>query len=135
MIQYSIKKPEEEGGEPLVVKTGHEHEFRLSDAAEQMAALRKNVRQCRAQVELEEAKMNNIAHYHPEVEEMDVEKRCAVALYEQSRAVREQFQKKMGEFQGDIDSIGAELVEINRQTGEDVSAILAAAEPGKAVAE
>lgn len=115
-ITYKLKKGAE-GEELVVVKRGHEVEFKMSDVkahVEKMKTLRKELE---AQVELERAKQQNVEDHHPIVGGMTDEEMAAVSIYYASKGIQKKSEEKLQDVVKLLMEYGDELLEINAQTG------------------
>ena len=117
MVTYSLKKAEVEGAEDLIVKSGHSHEFKMSDVQTHMIQLAKNVQSLKAQIELESAKMTNVSTHHEIVNTLTAEQMVAVSLYWQAKTVLIQYEAKLKEIEDLQVEYSGELAEIAAQTG------------------
>lgn len=117
-ITYSVRPATQEGQEDEIVAVGQERVFKMSDLQSEIVQLKKFIKEVTAKVELEEAAMENIRHFHPEVEQLAPQKRTAVALFTTSEGTVNICKAKLEEMNKQLDECVADLAEIEKQTGK-----------------
>lgn len=117
MITYSIKPATEEGGEDVIVKTGQDHEFKMSDVKAHMEKLDKLQRELEGQIKLEEAKMVNVFDRHDAVHNLTDEQMNAISVYYEAKKLKTKCEAKLKEVEEAKIEYQDELVEIKDQIG------------------
>lgn len=114
---YKLIENKENPEDQMIEKSGFTHEFTVTGVQTSYAQIEKAKRELKAQKELEEAKMSNIADHHPYVLELDEEKRNAVYLYHQAFATAKAVEMKMAEVEDAEAETNQALADIEEQTG------------------
>lgn len=116
-VTYKLVPSEVEGGEAQIVKSGHEQTFLMSEMRTNVAKIEKFLVEAKAQLTLEEAKMTNVAMYHPFVTDLDPAQLAAAAIYGQAKETRDAVSKKIEEVEEMMAKDMEIYAEIERQTG------------------
>lgn len=117
MITYSVKKAEKEGEEDSIVKTGHEHEFKMSAVGANLVQLEKDQKEVDAQIVLEEATMTNIREHNPFLADLTDEQIHACSMFYASKTLAEVCKRKKALIDEYITTEKEAAVEIEKQTG------------------
>ena len=117
---YVVVKSEAENLEDKIVKSGHEQIISPSGVRQSVVNMDKNFKAVESQIALEQAKMENVEHFHEIVKSLTDEQLCAIALYAQAKSVRDEYTKKRDEMTREYGEFRAEIAEIEAQTGLDL---------------
>lgn len=117
MITYQIKKATEEGQEDIIVKTGHEVEFKMSDVRTHMERIDKLEKEMKAQVELEQAKIENVKSLHAKVAELSPTEIVGAEIVAQASGIIAKCEAKLKEVETVKAEYAKELVDLKEQTG------------------
>jgi len=101
----------------VLSKSEFELEFTVESIKEHIAYLNKKKRELTAQKSLEEAKMENIKSFHPEVLELTPEKRNAIALYDAAETMAKACEEGLENVMKQFAEYAIELKDIEEQTG------------------
>lgn len=112
-ITYKIK----EGEEGIIVKCGHEVEFKMSEVRPHMEKLQKAKEKHAAQIELEVAKQRNVEDNHPVIGGLTDEEMTAAAIYHESKGTQKTSEDQIKAIDELLESYEKELKEIEAQTG------------------
>lgn len=115
-ITYCIKQGTE-GADAVVLKSGHEVEFKMSEVKAHKEKMEAFKRELEAQIALEEAKRRNVADNHPVVTGLTDEQMAAVSIFYASKGIQKKSEEKLGEVSEVLSGYADELAEIERQTG------------------
>lgn len=115
-ITYNIKKGEE-GSEDVIVKCGHEVEFKMSDVKAHVEKMKTLKKELDAQVELEVAKQRNVEDHHAIVGGMSEEEMAAVSIYYASKGIQKKSEEKLKDVNALLEEYEKELCAIKEQTG------------------
>lgn len=102
----------------IIEKTGHVTEFTLRAVEENMAIVDKNIKEIVAKRDHEDAKMQNIQHFHPFVLEMSDEDLLTAWLYQEARGIVQLCDTKLAEINEQREKDLAEIAEIKAQIPE-----------------
>jgi hypothetical protein len=116
-LTFTIKDFDKEGGNPTVEKTGHVQTFRLSDVEADLAKIAKVRTEVTAQLQLEEAKMKNVEHFHEIVTQLSPESIAAIKIYADCLRMKEACEKKLVEIDEAERQYNEEIAEFTAQTG------------------
>lgn len=112
-IIYKLK----EGTDNVILKSGHEVEFNLTDVKPHVEKMRSTQKELEAQIELEAAKQRNIEDHHPVVSGMTGEELAAASIYYASQGIQKKSEEKLREISELLNGYEQELKEIEAQTG------------------
>lgn len=115
-ITYSVK-PGQEGTESVIVKSGHEVEFKMGEVRDHMEKVKTLRKELEAQIELEKAKQVNVEGHHAVVQGLTEEDLAAVSIYYASKGIQKKSEEKLKEVVALLAEYDAELLEIKEQTG------------------
>lgn len=87
--QYRLLEPKEDFKESIIEKAGITATFTIAEVEAMQARNQKGLRESEGQIKIEEAKMANLEHFHPEVKDMSGETLAAVAIYYDSKSTLE----------------------------------------------
>lgn len=104
--------------ERVIEKTGHVTEFTMKDVDESMLIVDRNIKELQAKRDVEDAKMQNIQHFHPFVLEMSDEDLMTAWLYQESKGMKELCDNKLKEIIEQKEKDLAEIAEIKAQIPE-----------------
>ncbi len=113
---YSVKKGVE-GEEDVIVKVGNEVEFKMSDVQKNMDLIFRKIKEFNAQIEFEQAKVENVKQNHPVVSTLEPVELTAIAVYAQAKGMLDQCVEKLKQAEDLVKEFTAEIEEINKQTG------------------
>jgi hypothetical protein len=124
MITYTFK-PEEntndgvikvtKKNDRVIVKTGHEIEFTLTDMENNEAYLEKQKKEIVPVIEHRKAVMQNVAENHPIVSELTPEQRHAVHMYREAEVELEKYEEVLSEVNRVLEKSAEEKKEIIKQ--------------------
>jgi hypothetical protein len=124
MITYTFK-PEEntndgvikvtKKNDRVIVKTGHEIEFTLTDMENNEAYLEKQKKEIVPVIEHRKAVMQNVAENHPIVSELTPEQRHAVHMYREAEVELEKYEEVLAEVNRVLEKSAEEKKEIIKQ--------------------
>lgn len=117
MPTYKLKT---EGETQILCKSNFEHEFTVDSVKQHLDYLKKKKTELTAQKSLEEAKMENIKSFHPEVLELTTEKRNAVALYDKAETMAKVCEEGLKAVEVQYSEYEQELKDIKEQTGIEI---------------
>ena len=86
-IKYEVKGANENPKLSTIEKSGHSITFTLEEVEAHEAKIIKLLKEKEGQKSIEDAKMQNVLNYHPEVGEMTAETRRAAFVYEDANIV------------------------------------------------
>ena len=112
-ITYKLK----EGEEQVVVKSGHEVEFKMSDVKAHMDKMNTLKKELVSQIDLEAAKQRNVEDHHQVVAGMVDEEMAAVSIYYASKGIQKRSEEKLKEVESLLEEYAKELGAIEEQTG------------------
>ena len=112
-ITYKIK----EGTEDVILKSGHEVEFNLTDVKPHVEKMRSTQKELLSQIDLEAAKQRNVEDHHPVVSGLTDEEMAAVSIYYASKGIQKKSEEKLKEITELLQGYESELKEIKAQTG------------------
>ena len=118
MATYKIKSQEE--GKTIIEKTNFSSEFRLEDVKAYIEKLKRTKQELEGQIKLEQAKIDNVVSFHPEVLDLAPEKKTAVVIIEKSKELKEVCEKKLEEIETAFKQYREDLNEVKEQTGLSV---------------
>lgn len=101
-----------------IIKTGHEDVFTLNQVEAAQAHYQKTLKELKAQIELDSAKMSNIEHFHPEVKDYTDEQLVTAWLYQESKGRVKLYSEKVVEIEDQLKSDAEEIEEIYKQIPE-----------------
>jgi len=101
-----------------IIKTGHEDVFTLNQVEAAQAHYQKTLKELKAQIELDSAKMQNIEHFHPEVKDYTDEQLVTAWLYQESKGRVKLYSEKVVEIEDQLKSDAEEIEEIYKQIPE-----------------
>jgi hypothetical protein len=116
-IIYKIIEKKEDLKESIVKKSGFSIEFTLNDFLYNIQYNKKQRKEIAAKVGIEDATMQNVLHFHPEVKELSEETLQAAYVYQKALSVIKVGNEKIAELDAQIESDMNELKEITKQTG------------------
>jgi len=119
MVKYKVLESEKEN-EVLIEKSGSTHQFTVEAVKKHMAELDRIEKELTAQIELEEAKMKNVETHHEIVQQLDDLRLTAIAVYAQSKGVKDKCEKKLKEVKEAKAEYHEEIEEIKKQTGVEI---------------
>lgn len=102
----------------VIEKTGHTDTFTLKDVEAAQAHYQKTLKELKAQVELDSAKMENIEHFHPEVKDYTDEQLVTAWLYQESKGRVKVYSQKAEEIEEQLKNDAEEIAEIYKQIPE-----------------
>lgn len=124
MITYTFK-PEEntndgvikvtKKNDRVIVKSGHEVEFTLTDMENNEAYLEKQKKEIVPVIEHRKAVMQNVTENHPIVSELTPEQRHAVHMYREAEVELEKYEEVLAEVNRVLDKSAEEKKEIIKQ--------------------
>lgn len=124
MITYTFK-PEEntndgvikvtKKNDRVIVKTGHEVEFTLTDMENNEAYLEKQKKEIVPVIEHRKAVMQNVKENHPIVSELTPEQRHAVHMYREAEVELEKYEEVLAEVNRVLEKSAEEKKEIIKQ--------------------
>lgn len=124
MITYTFK-PEEntndgvikvtKKNDRVIVKTGHEVEFTLTDMENNEAYLEKQKKEIVPVIEHRKAVMQNVTENHPIVLELTPEQRHAVHMYREAEVELEKYEEVIAEVNRVLEKSAEEKKEIIKQ--------------------
>lgn len=124
MITYTFK-PEEntndgvikltKKNDRVIVKTGHEVEFTLTDMENNEAYLEKQKKEIVPVIEHRKAVMQNVTENHPIVSELTPEQRHAVHMYREAEVELEKYEEVLAEVNRVLEKSAEEKKEIIKQ--------------------
>lgn len=117
-ITYTVRPATEEGQEDEIVAVGQERVFKMSEMQSEIVQLKKIQKEVKAKMELEQAAMENIRSFHPEVDELTPQKRCAVALFTTSEGTVNICKAKLEEIEKQLAECVKDVADIEAQTGK-----------------
>lgn len=133
-MEYQLKKIniDSDGGKiefpPLqdrvIEMRGQVIEITLSGLIETQKRREKAIKELKAKIDLEKAKMENIESFHPFVKDMSEQDLHTAWLYRQSQAIVNGAVEEVSKLEGWIDADNKELVEIKNQIPELSDVIL-----------
>lgn len=101
-----------------IIKTGHEDIFTLNQIEAAQAHYQKTLKELKAQIELDSAKMINIEHFHPEVKDYTDEQLVTAWLYQESKGRVKLYTEKAAEIEEQLAKDAEEVAEILKQIPE-----------------
>ena len=124
MITYTFK-PEEntndgvikvtKKNDRVIVKSGHEVEFTLTDMENNEAYLEKQKKEIVPVIEHRKAVMQNVTENHPIVSELTPEQRHAVHMYREAEVELEKYEEVLAEVNRVLEKSAEEKKEIIKQ--------------------
>tara|TARA_R110000796_G_scaffold251827_1_gene384139 strand:- start:271 stop:633 length:363 start_codon:yes stop_codon:yes gene_type:complete len=120
MITYKVEKKGDEHVDTTFSKTGHSHEFTVSEILQHELQLEKEIKQATAQKELEEAKMTNIAEHNTELVNMSDEDMHAVFMYWDAKILADECEAAIKAREEAAAEYAEVKASIKEQTGIDV---------------
>lgn len=112
----------------VIEKRGHVVEFTLNEVEQNTKMLEKTFKEVNAKREIEQAKMENIEHFHPFVKETSEEDLHTSWMYYEAKQLVKLCETKMKEIDEQMESDAKEVAEIKAQIPELVEPIVAEAE-------
>lgn len=88
--QYRLIEAKEDYKEAVIEKAGITATFTIAEVEAMQTRNEKGLREAEGQIKIEEAKMANVEHFHPEVKEMTDEQLAAAAIYIDSKTTLKQ---------------------------------------------
>lgn len=116
-LTYTVKPNTPEGEEATIVKTGHVHEFKLSEVNSNLIQIEKTIKETTAQMQLSGAEMTNIESHHPFVKDFSDKELYTISLYYASKKLKDTCEDKLKTFVEYAESEKEALIEIEKQTG------------------
>jgi hypothetical protein len=116
-IIYKIVEKKEDLKESIVKKSGFSIEFTLNDFLYNIQYNKKQRKEIEAKVGIEDATMQNVLHFHPEVKDLKEETLQAAYVYQKALLVIKVGKEKIAELDAQIEADMNELKEISKQTG------------------
>jgi hypothetical protein len=96
-FSYKVLEPNEDYRQAKIEKGGITATFTLADVEEHEETLRTFKKEREAEITVEEAKMENIRHFHPVVNTLDDQQLTAVALFKESKTTVDKSKAKLKE--------------------------------------
>jgi hypothetical protein len=96
---YKIIEPNEDLKFATIQKGNITVDFRIHDMEEEQKLLEKYIKTAAAEIQMEEARMENIEHFHPFVLDFDDEQRSTIYLYQESKVKADKLKLKLEEFE------------------------------------
>lgn len=112
--QYRLLEPKDDYKEAVIEKAGITATFTIAEVEAMQERNQKGLREAEGQIKIEEAKMANVEHFHPEVKDMPGEKLAAVAIYYDSMGMIERARKAKEALEAAIKQNG-EMIDIVMQ--------------------
>lgn len=137
-MEYIFKEGEENkpANERIIEKRGNVVAFTLIEMENDSKTYEKTLKELRANRELKEGIMNNVAQNHPFIKEMSEFDRVVVHMYQEAFAYRKQYDDKINEIEaGEAEHLAE--IEAIKQALPDLQAVVSpmAVEEGKVVDE
>ena len=114
---YKIKESKDNKLETVFEKSDFTIELTMGDYKKAKDGYDNKVKELEAQKGLEEAKMNNVKRNHPEVLEVDEQKRVAITVYTSAEMKVKEFNKVLDKMAGHYKEMEAEMKDIEKQIG------------------
>lgn len=99
---YKIKEHNADPMNAVIEKGGITAEFTLNDLEGERRSWQKMLEEYKSKRSLEQAKVENIEHFHPFVKELSDQDRLTAYLYGEARGVRDVCDKKIAEIEAEI---------------------------------
>ena len=117
-MQYEIINNQDNIKDSIIKKTGHVITFTMRDVEQNIVELKKIMKEVTAKKEYEQAKADNVAHFHPEIAEMPGEKLMAAYIYQDAVGTVKACNDKLAEVEKTLNDLQAEVEDIKRQVPE-----------------
>lgn len=106
---YKVISEHSDPSQTLIEKGGITAQFTLADLESEQKQFQKMIDEFRSKRSFEDAKVQNIEHFHPFVLDFDDEKRSTIFLYQEAKVTRDACDRR-------IEQIDAELQESLKET-------------------
>lgn len=115
MIEYKIKEKNENPLDTVIEKTGQSISFTLRGAEDNKISMEKMLKEFKAQLDLDSAKMKNIEDHHPFVLDMSEQDLFTVHMYMESKVVVKKLPEKIEQTEQALARYKDESAEIFKQ--------------------
>lgn len=117
MIKYEVIVPSENPRDAVIKKSNIEVEIKLGDTITDLEYNKKSLNNLQLERKVREAVIVNIERNHPEVKDMDAEKRLAVYMYHEAKKYCEASDVTIDKINKANAELEEEITEIQKQTG------------------
>lgn len=115
---YKIKKDNKKDPTAILIEKGNiTHTFRPADMLNEQEYLSNYIKQFKGQADVERAKMKNIEENHPFVLKMSEQDLFTAHMYQEANAIVKTIEKKLPEFEEQLEESEAELVVLQDTLG------------------
>jgi len=116
-FEYKIKQENDNLDEVVIEKNNITAEFTLGDINEEQEALKKYLKEFKANLDVKKAAIENIESFHPFVKDYDDKKLFTIALYQDNKVKAKQYEEGIAKFTKQLEESESEVLEIIKQIG------------------
>lgn len=116
-FQYKVLEPQQDYKETVIEKSGIKATFTLAQVEAHQRDLEKLRSELEAQIKVDDATMQNVAHFHPTVAEMSDEDLVSAAIYQHSKKMVLDCTTKLDEVNKQIEDYKNETNKIMTELG------------------
>ena len=120
MLKYKLIKEEGDVIDYVIEKRGLTSEFTIRDINSNLARMEKVTKELQAQLELEQAKMTNIEHFHPFVKDLSPEDLHTAWMYREAQEYVTQIVPKLEEIKNAVAADEKTVAEVKEALNLDV---------------
>ena len=118
-INYTLKEKAKDPNAAVITKSGISVDFTPQEMRNEQAQCEKFLAELNAKLDLEKAKMSNIAEHHPFVKEMSAQDLFTAHMYQEAKAFVDVIPSKVEEVTAQLEESRAELALISAMLGLD----------------
>lgn len=119
-MQYNIKDGQDASHniDKVIEKRGHLVTFTLREINKNVEAFERNIKEMKAKIEYEGAKMKNIEEHHPFVKDVPEFERHTIHMYHEAERMKKAAERVLLMHEQDFAELNAELEEMKVQVPE-----------------
>lgn len=123
--QYKLLDSNSDYKDSKIEKSNIKVTFTLRDIETQIEYWNKKIKEMKAQVEVEKAKITNIEQFHAFVKDFDDKQLHAIGMYNDSKKIVNAFEPKIAEIEKAVQESEAEMKDITEKLGFAVPSTIA----------